>query len=231
MPTVRCFFVALMFAAGLVAQSGVGPPPPKSFMGRPITVVVPKLDADGFYPLGPASICVEGPPLRQCYTAPEDFGRAPKVEIVQIDTATSALLFSAESGGVSGFMVHYALLLPGTGPELEDLFFQNLSVSEQSQSRFIGAPAISKAPIFVTADYIMAPDESHHGPHRYISSAYVSRYSREMQRLYYTLEDQYMTILRYDTFSTRGIIASEEKELLARLERVTSKQSKRPVRR
>ena len=79
MPIVRCFFVALMRNAGLVAQVGDGPLLPKSFMGRPITVVMPELDADGFFAHGPASICVEGAPRRQGYTAPEDFGRVTKL--------------------------------------------------------------------------------------------------------------------------------------------------------
>ena len=170
MPTVRCFFVALMFAAGLVAQPGDGPPPPKSFMGRPITVVVPELDADGFFAAGPASICLQGAPRRQCYTAQEDFGRFPKVELVQIDKATPALLLAVASGGVSGWGIHYALLRPGSGKELDNLFPYSLSVSNQSQNRFIDAPGISESPIFVTAGFVLGLDESHYGNHRFVIS-------------------------------------------------------------
>ena len=85
------------------------------FLGREVTITEPELDADGFFPKGPASICIEGPPQRLCYTAPQDFGRDPDVTLVQIEKTMPALLFSAASGGVSGFGVHFALLRPGAG--------------------------------------------------------------------------------------------------------------------
>jgi hypothetical protein len=84
-------------------------------MGREVTVTAPELDADGFFPKGPATVCVEAPPQRQCYTAPMDFGRSPAVEVIQIDKDTPALFFSAAGGGVSGWIVHFALLRPGIG--------------------------------------------------------------------------------------------------------------------
>src|SRR5437870_4291438 len=84
------------------------------FMGREVTIIVPeKLDADGFFPNGPASVCVDGPPQRQCYTAPKEFGNSPTVAVVQVEKDMSALLFSAASGGVSGWQIHLALLRPG----------------------------------------------------------------------------------------------------------------------
>ncbi len=226
MPTVRCFFVALMLAAGLVAQSGVGPPPPKFFVGRPITVTEPKLEADGFFPLGPASICVEGAPLRQCYTAPEDFGRFPKVELVQLDKETPALLFSAASGGVSGWEIHYALLRPSSGKELENLFPYSLSVSNQSQNRFLDAPGISASPIFVTAEYVFGIDESHYGNHRFVISTYAIRYSLEQESYLYSLEDRFMTIRKYDVLADNDVIAAEKLEILARLNRVFAERPK-----
>jgi hypothetical protein len=47
MPTVHCFFVALMLAAGVVAQSGDGQRPPQFFMGWPIMVTESKTGEDG----------------------------------------------------------------------------------------------------------------------------------------------------------------------------------------
>ena len=86
------------------------------FMGREITISEPERDAEGF-PKGPASVCVQGPPQRQCYTAPKDFGNSPKVTVVQLKKGVPALFFSAASGGVSGWAVHFALLRPDMGNE------------------------------------------------------------------------------------------------------------------
>ena len=122
-------------------------------MGRDITIVEPELDDDGFFPKGPASVCVEGP-QRQCYTAPKDFARVPTVTVVQMEKDAPALLFSAASGEISGWQIHFALLGIGTGKNLENLLRSDLSVSNQSQHAFWTDPTISKAAIFVTADYV-----------------------------------------------------------------------------
>jgi len=79
-----------------------------------------------FFRKVPRAICIEGPPQRQCYTSPQDFGRDPDVTLVQIEKTMPALLFSAASGGVSGFGVHFALLRPGAGKSLENLFLSDL---------------------------------------------------------------------------------------------------------
>jgi hypothetical protein len=55
------------------------------FMGRVVTLATPELDESGFFAKGPASVCVEGPPLRECFTVPSDYGRHPQVEVIQID--------------------------------------------------------------------------------------------------------------------------------------------------
>jgi len=207
--SVRFFVAALALVAGLAAQ-------PLHFMGRPVTVAAAEQDPDG-YPNGPASICLEGAPQRQCYTAPEDFGLAPKVEVVQIDKVTSAILFSAVSGGVSQSMIHFALLRPSSGPELEDLFTSNASVTNQSQHRFINDAKTSKASIFVTADYIFGMYESRTGLHRFILSTYRYRYSGELERSAYWLEDRFMTVRRYDIDANADVITSEKSEILRRL--------------
>ncbi|MCU1336275.1 MAG: hypothetical protein JWO19_1856 [Bryobacterales bacterium] len=190
------------------------------FMGREVTMTVPELDADGFFPKGPASVCIEGPPQRQCYTAPEGIGKNPKVALVQIEKDLRALLFSAESGGVSGFGIHLALLRPGTGKDLENLFPSDTSVSNQSQHAFWSDLSISDAQIFVTAEYVYGPDEGHYGEHRYIISAYVQRSSSMLDGLRYYLEDRYMTVHRYDLDANADVLTSEKEEILARLGRI-----------
>jgi hypothetical protein len=130
--------VVLLFLASnnAGAQSAPRQGLPK-FLGREVTITEPELDADGFFPKGPASICIEGPPQRQRYTAPQDFGRDPDVTLVQIEKTMPALLFSAASGGVSGFGVHFALLRPGAGKSLENLFLSDLSVFKPKPTRIL----------------------------------------------------------------------------------------------
>lgn len=207
----------LIFALLLGLAQGQGLP---KFMGREVTITVPELDADGFYPKGPASVCIEGPPQRQCYTAPKDYGRDANVALVQVEKNMPALLFSAASGGVSGFSIHFALLHPGPGKNLENLFFSDLSVSNQSEHAFWTEPAISEAPIFLTAEYTSGPDESHYGEHRYVVSAYTLRPSSTLDDVYYWLEDQYLTVRKYNLDTNADILTSEKQEILARLKRV-----------
>jgi hypothetical protein len=212
----------LLGEGGMSAQTvRRGPDLPK-FLGREVTITERDLDADGYFPKGPASVCVEEPPERQCYKAPKDFGRDPFVELVQLGKGESALLFSAASGGVSGFAVHFALLHPGKGSQLEDLFLSDVTVSNQSQHAFWTESDISDTPIFLTADFVWGPDESHYEPHRYIISAYVWKYSNLVQGRYYYLDDQYMAVPKYDVEPNpnEDILAAEKPEILARLRRV-----------
>ncbi|MBZ5634443.1 MAG: hypothetical protein LAO55_15075 [Acidobacteriia bacterium] len=200
-------------------------------MGREVTITEPALDADGFFPKGPASVCIEGPPQRQCYTAPKDFGRDPQVTLIQVEKDMPALLFSAASGGVSGFGINFALLRPGKGNNLENLFLSDLSVSNQSQHAFWTESAISNAPIFLTAEYSFGPDEGHYGEHRFVVSAYIRKPSSMIDGVYYWLEDQYLTIRKYDLDANADILASEKQEILARLARVkaeTERQKRTP---
>jgi len=210
----RLVWRLLCVAALLDAQSF-----PK-FMGRVITITTPGFkDAEQMFPKGPATLCLEGTP-RQCYTAPEDFGRDPEVSVVQLDKATEAILFTAASGGVSDFPIHYALLRPGSGKELEDLFGSDPSVSAQSQYAWWSDPSISEAKIFVTADYVWGPGESPFEDHRFIISEYVSKpnWMLDGRRGYY-LEDRYMTARKYDQEKT-NILNSEKQEIILRLKRV-----------
>jgi hypothetical protein len=214
--------VALAASAQSVSRNQAVP----KFMGREVTITDPGTDADGFFPKGPATICIEGPPQRQCYTAPKDFGGSPAATLVQVEKGMPALLFSAESGGVSGFSIHFALLHPGPGKELQDLFLSDISISNQSEHEFWNLPAISDAPIFATADYVTGPDEAHYSEHRYIVSTYVRRPSSPLDGLYYYLEDQYMTTRKY--LENAHILSSEKPEIIARLKRVKAENQRHP---
>lgn len=215
----RQLVVLLLVSLALSAQSL-----PK-FMGREVTMTVPELDPTGFFPQGPATVCVEGQ-QRQCYTAPKDFGRSPEIAVVQVDKRVSALFFSAASGGVSGFGIHFALLRPGTGKDLEDLFLSGIEVSNQSEHSFWTDLSISNAKIFVTAEYVWGPDEAHYSDHRYMISAYVCRHSDDREDESYYLDDRYMTSRKYESDDKTNILGSERQEIISRLRR--AKLQRRP---
>jgi hypothetical protein len=228
---VKLFPAVLVF---LVSYAGAQPAPGQAlpkFMGREVTITEPEL-IDEFFPKGPASVCIEGPPQRQCYTAPEGFGRDPSITLIQIGKNMPSILFSADSGGVSGWAVHFALLRSGMGKDLQDLFLSAVSVSNQNQHTFWTEPTISDEPIFLTAEYSFGPDEGHYGEHRYVISAYIMRPSSVFDGMYYWLEDQYLTIRKYDLDADADILASERQEILARLKRVKAEteRQKRPPR-
>lgn len=166
-----------------------------------------------------ASICVGKAPKQACYIAPKDYWIAPKAEIVQIDKNTPAILFSAESWGVSGWQIHLALLQAG-GKELTNLLHPQIEVSNQSQHRFSNVPELSTAPIFLTASYIWSKGEAHHGPHRYIISVYRWQASEHIGEASYVLADSYMTLKSYDTYENDDILTAEAPEWKSRLHRV-----------
>ena len=208
--SAKLILLTFLLTLGASAQSL-----PK-FMGREVTIIKPEME-DDFFPKGPATVCIEGPPQRQCYTAPKDFGRDPEISVVQLDKGTSALFFLAASGGVSGFGIHFALLRPGTEKDLEDSF-PYITLSNQSQHAFWNQPSISVSPIFLTADVAEGSDQTHYGEHRYVVSAY-TRTSPPYDDDIYLLEDRFMTIRKYDPFANADILASEEQEIVARLRR------------
>ena len=209
--------IAKLIVLAALLSLGTSAQPLPRYMGREVTIIKPERE-DQFIPKGPASVCVEAPPHRQCYTAPEKFGNDPTVSIVQLDKDTPALLFSASSGGVSGWLVHFALLRPGTGKDLEDSF-PYISLDNQNQYAFWTEPSISRSPIFLTADVAWQSDQAHYGPHRYVISAYMRTppyYDGDI----YLLEDQYLTIRTYDLGAKADALSSEKPEILARLSRV-----------
>lgn len=153
--------------------------------------------------------------------SPPAFWYSPTVAVVQLEKNASALLFSVDSwAGGSGSQIHFALLRPGRGKDLQDLFLSDMSVSNQSEYAFWNDFSISDAQIFVMANYVWGPDEAHYDNHRYIISAYVRKPSSILDDLYYYLEDRYMTVHKYDLDANADILGSEKQEILARLRRV-----------
>src|SRR6476646_4066197 len=107
MPIIAIIAAILLFLGS--KNLGAHPVPGKEipkFMGHAVTIAEPKRDAYG-EPEGPASVCVEFAPQRQCYAAPKEFGNYPTVTVVQVRKDLSALFFSAQSYGVSGWQIHF----------------------------------------------------------------------------------------------------------------------------
>ena len=228
MTRLICGFWLMLLCSLCFAQQAELP----RFEGRQITVDAPKLDDDGlFFVEGKdgASVCIEGPPIRQCYTGPKEYGRVSTAEVIEIGKDKSALLFSASSNGVSGWEVHFALLRPGAGGVLDNLFLGGINIANQNQHRFLDEPSFSAARIFVTAEFVWGRDEGHYGPHRFVISAYAIRPSLEGDNsdLYY-LQDRYMTARTYDLDAGADILAAEKPEILARLRRVKAEQDRQP---
>jgi hypothetical protein len=117
----------------------------------------------------------------------------------------NALFFSADSGGVSGSSLHFALLQPGSAD----------------------SPAISNAQIFVTADFVWGGGEAHHQEHRYFIG-YVLKSFPDLDRPYYFLDDRYMTVRKYD-LERADILAAEKPEIIARLRRVKAAAHNNPA--
>ena len=218
---IKLLILALLLSWGWNASAQSSPQGrelPK-FMGREVTVTEPEFDH--FFPKGPASVCIEGPPQRECYTAPEEFGVVLWVELVQVEKDGPALLFSAASGGTSRFSVHFALLRPGPGKDLQNLFYSDTTVSEESQTAVWNDSTISAAPIFVTANFVRGPEEAYWGGHRFTVSAYVLKRSCFGDDIGYYLEDRFMTARKYD-WPADAILASEKFEITVRLQRAAA---------
>jgi hypothetical protein len=95
-----------------------------------------------------------------------------------------------------------------------------MSLANQSQHAFWTDLSISDSKLFVTADYVWGPDDSHYGEHRYIISAYVRRSSSILDNRSYYLDDRYMTASKYNLDTNADVLGSEKPEIIARLRRV-----------
>ncbi len=197
---------------------------PLRFMGR--TVTVTEGSATGKTPR-PASLCWEGRP-RQCFTGPDYATSIPNATVVQIERGTSAILFEAAALGTSGATIHFALLRPGLGKDLEDMFLSDVTLSNQSQHIFLNEPFISQAPLFITADFVLGPDEAHYSEHRFIVSIYGLLSSSMLNSQFYYLDDRYMTVRKYLWDDKADIIGPEKSEILARLTRIKQQRSNNP---
>jgi hypothetical protein len=208
----RRFSVRFIKLLGLFAiAAAAGAQTTARFMGRDVVIYGLRRESDSEPAASPAKVCIEGPPQEQCYSTPKDFGWGPAVEVVQFAKDRSALLFSASTGGVSGWGIHYALLAPQGGTDLEDLFLDGVSLSNQNRMAFWSEPDVSDAKIFVTADFVWGQGEGHYGEHRFVISAYLWGNS------YYWLADRYFTARWYSEDANDDVLGSEKAEILARL--------------
>jgi hypothetical protein len=218
---------SLLIVAAALAQNAPKSPEKLTFEGRQVTIISPETDEEDFAK-DPASVCIEGPPLRQCYTMPKEFGRNPTATVIQLRIDEPALLFSAESNGVSGWQIHYALLRLGNGKDLINLLWGDVSVSNLGQDALWSLPEISGALVFVTADFIWGPYESHFGEHRYMVSSYVYQWETSdlIDEPVCSLQDRYMTTRYYD--SEQGdVLKSEKSEIVSRLRKVQAEEKRR----
>jgi len=176
------------------------------FEGRKVSVQMGHWVDDGAEPGTPATVCIEGPPRRQCYTAPGDFGRTPYIRPLALGDGASALLFAP--GGLSG--IHLALLKPGDGDKLEEIFASAVEISYWG--RFAVWTDVMPSPVFVTAETSPRPE----GP----SHFRVTTYTRQRRALRYTKVDEYLTAGVYELYKA-DVLAAEKREVLARLKRLT----------
>ena len=187
------------------------------FLGRQVTISV-SAAPDGTHLLERhASVCLVDA-VRQCYAAPDAYFRNPQVHRFDVQKNEPALLFSADTEGVSGSMTHFALLRPGIGASLDN-FLSGVELSNQGQHVFWSEPSISDAKIFVTADFVWGPGEAHYDKHRYIISAYLYIYTSLLGQRDYYLEDRYMTARKSD-YEKSDILGTEKDEIISRLRKL-----------
>lgn len=214
---VLVFWAVLSLSAVAPAQTLQRSPEITSFMGLEVVVTEPQLD-DVFAPKGPAVMRVEAPPQKQCYTMPQGFGRNPRITIVPLKKDGPALFFSAESGGVTSFQTHFALLRPEEGPELGELLLSDVTLSNVAEHEFWTEPIISAALIFLTADVVRGPGAEHNSDARFMIAAY---FPTDSDPVYY-LEDRFMTVRKYGLRSGVPVLAAEKPQILVRLKRVVA---------
>jgi hypothetical protein len=235
MPLTFCIFAVMLasvtgFPAFEYAAEQVKSSPAETrttsvkFEGRAVTVTIPKTDKDGFFPEGPSTVCIEGP--RQCYTAPPAFGIDPQVQILELSKGKPALFFTASSGGVSGHIVHFALLRPGRSGNLDNILYVE-AIGNQNEHAFWMESEISASPIFVVADAIWGPDETHYSEHRFVISAFVLLPSSLLDDPQYFLDDRYMTVRKYNQDANDQILQSERTEILTRLTKAKAERERK----
>ncbi len=111
-------------------------------------------------------------------------------------------------GGSSG--IHFALLKPGDGDNLEDIFESPVQVSYSA--RFAIWTDMMPSPVFVTAErspYAEAP-----------SHVKIAVYAMINGAVRFAKVDEYQTAEAYE-FYKGDVLAAEKREVLARLRRLT----------
>ena len=101
------------------------------------------------------------------------------------------------------------------------------SISNQGTYAWWSDSTISDAKIFLTADYVWGPEDSHSSEHRDRFTAYLFTSSSILDDRYYYLQDQFMTVSKYDPESSANVLISEKQQILARLRRVKLESEKR----
>jgi len=205
----------IAFTIGVLAQS-----PPTHFEGKRIILSKDQLDDPG-QAIGnkAAYVCLEAQPENRCYTAPEEYIRSAKVQLVQLNPSSQALLFSAESYGVSGWKFFYSMLQLDSKGQFKELFDSNPTLSSRSTLGWIADPSISVAPTFVTFDAVIGVGETSPEPHRCMVSVYVYVRPEWSDDPRYVFADQFLTVKKYDFYTTE-VLLSEKPEILSRLKRV-----------
>lgn len=193
---------------------------PTHFEGKRIILSKDQLDDSG-QAIGyrAAFVYLEAQPKNRSYTAPAEFIRSAKVQLVQLNPSSQALLFSAESYRVSGWKVFYSLLQLDSKGRFKELFDSNPTLSSRSTLGWIADPSISVVPTLVTFDAVIGFGETNPEPHRCMVSVYVYLRTKWPDEPRYVLADQFLTVKRYD-FDASVVLLSEKPEILSRLKRV-----------
>ncbi len=219
--------LSLFLCLRILSAQGLQPKPPElSLNGRKVTVHLPKRDARSV-PVGVASVCFEALPERQCHNAPEGFDDNPSLSKIQIGRDQMAVLFTIQTVGTSGFTRYFALLDPtDSGKHVSSLFLSQMSFSNMEQHKFWTLPAISDSKIFLIADSVQGPNEAHYSSHRFVISVFALQKTDVLDDPMYFLEDQFLTVSKYDPGSKTDILAAEKHEILARLARIKASRKK-----
>lgn len=152
---------------------------------------------EGNFPISGARLCTtEG--KAHCFTLsdsgadPDYFGLRAKSQRLKLDSGGSIVLFNANRGGGSGSSDKYVLLRSEPDGLLKNLL-PEIVVSNQADVATWNLPAVSRLPIFITADYLWEGMEGHYSPHFFEVRMYV--YDEATDR--YKLRHKYRTAHKY----------------------------------
>lgn len=140
------------------------------------------------------------------------------VRIVQAQENEMAVLFVAEfsASGSGGLSLISIWGQAGTQPILRNKL-PEVSLSEQSEYRIIPVTSRGHRGVFVTADYVLGPGETHFAPHYFAISIYKLRADMNA----YLRIESYQTSRKYPSLDegTIDVIRYEMREIENRLDR------------